>query len=286
MSVLIPDVSFPNHGRVSTAPVRDRLPLRLIELSGCTIDPRWCGQDMTSPTWRLYFDLDDGAEVWVRGRCTPLRAGHLYLIPAWLRWSARCRQPVRHFNAMVDLPSLPRERVMRVCREPLMLASADDPLAQAWLRAALVQAAATVADAAMVAEGHALVWSALARYVALLGRGAAELLPTDADSRFEVLRAWVEMHVDRQLPRAALARQAGVSEAELARRCARVLGTSPARWVRDLRVAHAAELLRLTDQPIEAVASACGLGDRSRFSKVFARIVGSPPAAFRRRHRT
>ncbi len=285
MSVLIPDVSFPLLGSGSIAPVRDRLPLRLVELSGCTIDGSWSGDDMTAPTWRIYLDLDDGAEVWVRGRCTALRAGHLYLVPAWLRWTARCHTPVRHFNAMLDLPSLPRERIMQTCREVVLLAAQNEPLTQAWLHFSSVQARAMHADPVLIAEGHVLVWSALARFFTLLGRRAAELVPYDGDRRFESLRHWVEEHFDHALPRAALAHVAGVSEAELARRTAAVLGTSPARWVRDLRVARAAELLRLTDQPIEEIATACGLGDRSRFSKVFARVVGSAPAAFRRQHR-
>jgi len=279
----MPDVSFPLQGGGSTVPVRDRLPLRLIELSGCTIDQRWCGEDMTAPTWRLYLNLDDGAEVWVRGSCTRLRAGHLYCIPAWLRWRARCQGAVRHVNAMVDLPSLPRERVMSTCQEVVELTRPGDPLQLAWLASVTSQAGADLADASLIAQGHAVVWAAFARLFELLGERIAELVPADSGQRFEALRHFVEQHLDQPLPRAALARASGCSEAELARRFARGLGTSPARWLRDFRVARAAELLRTTDLAVEAVGDRCGLGDRSRFSKVFARVVGSGPAAYRRR---
>ncbi len=285
MSIMIHDVSFPLQGHDAAAPVRDRLPLRLIELSGCAIDSRWGGDDMTAPTWRLYFDLDDGAEAWVHGRCTALRAGHLYLVPAWLRWSGRCRRPVRHFNAMFDLPALPRERVMALCREVVPLAAPGDALAGAWMDCAVAQASVAQAGATHIANGHAVVWAALARLFVILGVETDALVPADRHHDFERLRHWVEQRLDQRLPRSALARAAGVSEAELARRCAVALGTSPARWLRDLRVARAAELLRASDVPIETVAEHCGLGDRSRFSKVFARVVGCGPAGFRRRFR-
>lgn len=281
MPLTIPDVSFPIQGQGATAPVRDRLPLRLIELSGCTIDQRWCGEDMTAPTWRLYFNLDDGAEAWVRGRPAPLRRGHLYCVPAWLRWTARCRGRVRHYNAMIDLPALPRERVMAACTGVIVLAGPEEALAAEWLACAVAQAGTAQAGAELIARGHAAVWAAVARLFARLG----PLLPADRDHRFETLRHWIEQRLDQPLPRAAIARAAGISEAELARRSNTVLGTSPARWLRDLRVARAAELLRTTDLGIEAVAARCGLGDRSRFSRTFARVVGSGPAGFRRRAR-
>lgn len=285
MAKPITDVSFPLQGQGSTAPVRDRLPLRLIELSGCTLGPGWGQPDMTAPTWRLYLDLDPGAEVWVRGRCTPLEPGHLYVVPAWLRWSSRCRGQVRHYNAMLDLPSLPRDRVAACCPEAVLLAAPDDPLATEWLALAVAQAGAGQADAAMLARGHALVWAALARYFASLGPRLAALVPAGRDDRFEELQHWVEQRLDQSLPRAALARAAGCSEAELARRFAGSLGTSPGRWLRDRRVARAAELLRTTDLPVEAVAARCGLGDRSRFTRVFGRALGCGPGAYRRRNR-
>ena len=44
------------------------------------------------------------------GRAIPFQAGHLYAIPAWLSWAGRCHGRVRHLNASIDLPTLPRER--------------------------------------------------------------------------------------------------------------------------------------------------------------------------------
>jgi AraC-like DNA-binding protein len=281
MPLPIPDVTFPIFGSGETAVVRDRLPLRLLSLSGTTIDARWCGADMSAPHWRFYLDLDDGAEVRVGLRATHLRAGALYAIPAWLRWSARCQGRVRHFNAMVDVPGLPRERVVAACTGVLQLAGPEDALAQDWLRFAIGLAAVDWPDAAGIARGHALVYAALAEVLAR--PGMSDLITAGDDAGLAQLQDWAGRRLHEPIGRASLARAAGCSEAELARRFHAALVTTPGRWLRERRVALAAELLRATGLPIDAVAERCGLGERSHFSRVFARLCGCGPAAYRRR---
>ena len=282
---MFPDVSFPLHGRGETVPVRDRLPLRLLTLSGCTIDAGWRGTDMRSPHWRLYCNLDAGAEVIVRGRATALQVGHVYAVPAWLSWAARCHGRVRHGNALIDLPSLPRERVVERYPEVLHLAAAHEPLARSWQTFLCDQAGAAVMDPQLLARGHALVWASLAVVFQPVGPRAEDVLAGGLSPEFDRLRAWVEERLDQPLPRGALAQFLGCCEAELARRFQRGLGTTPGRWLRDRRLTLAAELLRQSDLTLEAIATRCGLGDRARFTKVFARVMGTPPATWRRRAR-
>lgn len=283
MASRLADVTFPLFGSGSTPTVTDSLPLRLVSLSGTTLDARWCGDDWSSPEWRFYFNLDDGAEAVVGRRVTALRAGELYAIPAWLRWSARCHGLVRHGNALVDLPSLPRDRVIATCTGVLHLAAADQPLALAWQEVVSALARTSQIDPVMVAQAHAAVWSAVAAVFQRLGPATQRLLPIAPPTPLAELIAWVERHLDRPLTLAVLAHQAGCSPAELVRRFRRTLGTAPARWLRERRVAVAAGLLRDTDLAIDAIAVRCGLGERSHFSRVFARLCGCGPAAFRQR---
>jgi len=283
MAGMIPDVTFPLFRRGESAVVRDLLPMRLLSLSGTTIDGRWHGDGWSSPEWRFYLNLDAGAEVIVNRRRIPLRPGELYAIPAWLRWSARCQGQVRHFNALVELPTLPRERVLATCTGVLHLAGATEPLARDWLELAARLASVKHAGPMDVAHGHAVIYAALARVFDRLGANAAGLLPTSGATGLEPILTWVDRYLHQPVSRAALARVAGCSEAELARRFQRHLGTSPARWVRQRRVTTAAELLRVTDEPIEAIAVRCGLGERSHFSRTFAQLCGCGPAAYRRR---
>lgn len=283
MSETISNVPFPIQGQGSTAAVRESLPLRIIELSGCTIQEPWGNGEMRSPGWRLYFNLDEGAEVTVRGRTTPLRAGHLYAIPAWLSWSGKCSAPVRHFNAMLDLPSLPRERVASVFQKVMLLAEPEEDFAGNWLRLAEGLARVPKPSLAQVAQGHALIWEAMARIFSEPHLPSKNFFGNEELSRLEPLLTWLESHLERDLSRAELSKMAECSEAELARRFQSALGTSPARWVRDRRLARSAELLSQKDLPLESVAELSGFGDRTRLTKVFTRTLGMGPAAYRRR---
>jgi AraC-like DNA-binding protein len=281
MAMLLPDVSFPLLG-ASTRALRDQLRMRLLHLGGVTIDERWNGSDMCSPLWRIYVDLDEGASVAWAGRSLPLRAGAVYVVPAWLHWKASCRGRVRHGNALLDLPAIGRERIAAHCARVLPAAGAGSELAAAWLRLLAALASGGTPDPALHAEGHALAYAALAAAFAGLGPSASALLPQGAAG--EDLVALVDERLDHHLPVQALARSLGISPAELGRRCRRGLGTSPARLVRTRRLARAVDLLR-SGVGVAETARRCGFTDRSRFSKVFAAAMGSGPAAWARSQR-
>lgn len=283
MSKAISNVPFPIQGGGATAAVRSTLPLRIIELSGCTIREPWGNGEMRSPGWRLYLNLDEGAEVTSRGKVTALRAGHLYAIPAWLSWSGRCRASVRHFNAMLDLPSLPRERVAAFFKEVMHLAGPEEAFGKNWLRLAEELARTSRPSLAQIARGHALIWEAMARIFSETSSKSKNIFENGADARLEPLLLWLESNLERNLGRSELSKMAECSEAELARRFRAALGTSPAKWVRDRRLAKAAELLADKDLPLESVAALCGFGDRTRLTKVFAKALGMGPAAYRKR---
>ncbi len=69
---------------------------------------------------------------------------------------------------------------------------------------------------------------------------------------------WARQHLDRPLALGDAARSLGVSERTLQRAVRRTLGTSPVRFVQDLRVEHASHLLRTTDLSLEAIAGRVG----------------------------
>ncbi len=282
MPPAIDDVSFPLFGKGATARIDDRLPLRLLALCGCTLHSGWQGTDLSAPTWRIYCNLDEGAEAHLGRQRLPFAARQLYVIPAWLPWTAACCGRVRHLNAMLDLPSLPRERVRSACRSIVCVAGPEDPLTTSWLHLAADLAATATAGPALQARGLELTWAVLARYLHHLGPAAEALLPTTRDRALEHLCAWIDTHLGEPLPRARLAHEAGCSEAALARRFASSLGTSPATWIRQRRVARTSDLLRSTDLSLEEIAQRCGFADRSRLTRVFTELVGCPPARWRR----
>jgi AraC-like DNA-binding protein len=63
-------------------------------------------------------------------------------------------------------------------------------------------------------------------------------------------------------------------------------GVPPHQWLMTARVEMARELLTRSPMPLVEVAGTCGFADQSHFSRVFARIVGTSPGAWRREHRS
>lgn len=85
---------------------------------------------------------------------------------------------------------------------------------------------------------------------------------------------------------AALSERAGFSERHLTRVFARELGTTPARYVEQVRVDAARTLLEASDAPLEAIARDCGLRTAETLRRAFAREVGITPHAYRQRFQT
>jgi AraC family transcriptional regulator, regulatory protein of adaptative response / DNA-3-methyladenine glycosylase II len=83
-----------------------------------------------------------------------------------------------------------------------------------------------------------------------------------------------------------LAATFGVSARHLRRALEARLGVSPIELAQSRRLALAKQLLHDTALPLTAIAFAAGFGSVRRFNAVFARRMGAPPSALRRRHVT
>jgi transcriptional regulator GlxA family with amidase domain len=92
----------------------------------------------------------------------------------------------------------------------------------------------------------------------------------------------VDERLGHPLPNQALARACGLSLDAFVRRFRAEIGQSPAQYVRERRVAVAAQHLLYTDAAIEDIADATGFGSRAYFTRVFAQRMGLGPAAYRR----
>lgn len=58
-------------------------------------------------------------------------------------------------------------------------------------------------------------------------------------------------------------------------------GISVNNYLLQLRITHAKQLLRFSDQTIESIAAACGLGDPNYFARIFKKVEGITPTEFR-----
>ncbi|MGW6982660.1 helix-turn-helix domain-containing protein [Streptomyces sp. NPDC054932] len=106
------------------------------------------------------------------------------------------------------------------------------------------------------------------------------------DHRLADLLAWAQQRLDRPLTVTDLARRASTSPRHLGRQFRAVTGQTPLQWLLTQRVRRAQELLEATDDTVEAVAAATGMGTATTLRRQFKRVVGVPPDSYRRAFRS
>lgn len=97
---------------------------------------------------------------------------------------------------------------------------------------------------------------------------------------------WAMRRLDRPLTVEDLARQARMSSRHLGRHFKSATGTTPLQWLLVQRIRRAQELLETTDDTVDAIAAATGMGTATTLRRHFHRTVGVPPDAYRRTFRT
>lgn len=112
-------------------------------------------------------------------------------------------------------------------------------------------------------------------------RGQA-FAPTNLPERLRKMLEYSRSHLEQPLTVTVLAGVAGCSPASVHRLFNRCMATSPSRWITGLRVAEAKRLLRSSSRPVHQIAAQVGIVDPFHFSKLFKRVVGQSPQAFRR----
>ncbi|HZX06160.1 helix-turn-helix domain-containing protein, partial [Kribbella sp.] len=120
--------------------------------------------------------------------------------------------------------------------------------------------------------------------------GQAQFVSTpvqaSGDHSLAQLLAWAQSRLDQPLTVTDLARQASTSPRHLGRQFRSVTGQTPLQWLLTQRVRRAQQLLESTDDPVEKVAAATGLGTATTLRRHFQRVVGVPPNTYRQSFRS
>ncbi|WP_409467675.1 helix-turn-helix domain-containing protein [Streptomyces sp. HC307] len=158
-----------------------------------------------------------------------------------------------------------------------------------WTGAETPPATAPADDRVTMAHGTAareLALCALEEVVLLTAAAARPPSPPPGvDSR--VRRAQALIAADPGAPHTvrSLAGSVALSPSRFAHLFTQQLGQSPMRALREARLRHAARLLEGTDLSVERVAAASGFASPFHFNRVFHERYGTPPGAYRARHR-
>lgn len=130
-----------------------------------------------------------------------------------------------------------------------------------------------------IARSFALQWhhDGLAPYIVFEGRrdhGDASI--TDA-------QAWLAQHFAIASPVEEMVRRSGLAERTFKRRFTEATGFSPIDYVQRLRIEDAKRRLERTDASADEISWKVGYEDAAFFRRLFKRVTGMTPGAYRRR---
>ena len=82
-----------------------------------------------------------------------------------------------------------------------------------------------------------------------------------------------------------LAKSAGLSASDFRQKFYRTFGISPMKYLMQLRMGKAENLLKQTGESVKRIAAQCGFNSSHAFSRTFTRHFGISPAAMRKAER-
>lgn len=233
--------------------------------------------------------VDDAVVEWVRETAPHARRIASVCVGAHLLAAAGLldgRRATTHWSTAAQLAA--DHPLVRVDADPIFVRSG-----RVWTGAGI----STCMDLALalVAEDHGeeLALAVARQLVMYLRRQGGQSQfsvplssPVAARRDIDELRVFVAEHLDGDLSAAALAARMCLSERHFARVFRQETGTSPASYVEAARVEAARRLLETTDEPLERIAAATGLGSVETLHRAFRKQINTTPASYRRRFRT
>ena len=129
-----------------------------------------------------------------------------------------------------------------------------------------------------VAKFFALQWhrDGLGPYMVFEGRR------DHGDAAVLAAQDWLELHFSLAAPVEEMVRRSGMAERTFKRRFTEATGLAPLPYVQQLRVAEAKRRLERTREPVDEIGWRVGYEDPAFFRRLFKRVTGVSPAAYRR----
>lgn len=130
-----------------------------------------------------------------------------------------------------------------------------------------------------VARAFALQWhqDGLAPYIVFEGRN------DHGDAAIQRAQNWVAQHFQVGNPVEEMVRRSGLTERTFKRRFAAAVGHSPITYIQRLRVEEAKRRLERTTASVDEISWQVGYEEPAFFRRLFKRITGMAPGAYRRR---
>ncbi len=226
----------------------------------------WNFENLMAPHWRLYHCGGVGARILLDGKSHHLVSNKLWLVPPDVIFSAHNDHPVPqlyvhfliqpkwHMAAPKIFPVMLTDRLKQSLDLP---ETSNDP----WLNACVVQN---------------LVMEAL---VAIPGKHFVTEL---VDPRASLLIRLMTNEPGKNWSNAELATKSGFHPQALMRWFRQHTGTTPRKFLLEIRLREASLQLLYTRRSIEEIAARMGFYDRYHFTRAFTSFRGIPPASYRK----
>ena len=107
--------------------------------------------------------------------------------------------------------------------------------------------------------------------------------PTGEDRVVDDAQQWLAGNYAVSNPVERMAERSGLSTRTFARRFRRATGHSPMEYLQALRVEEAKQMLEVESMDVAEIAASVGYHDPTSFSRVFKRLAGLTPAAYRKK---
>lgn len=244
------------------------VPVRLETVCRVRLGDLWRRGVLTGHYWRLYLNSAPGAGVLIGGKRRELLPERIYLLPPFCNLRTWCDNPeVCQLYIHFETP--------RFGGGPDFVCHELELTPELRLSAERLTVAADGDFRRLALNAAALVCAALAKLPEHL------LVERGRDREIEHAVESMRGSLGSPLGVEALARSAGMNVNGFIKRFRRTTGSTPYRYLSDLRYACAARLLGDGDLPIDEIALEIGIADRFHFSREFKRRYGLPPAAYR-----
>lgn len=224
--------------------------------------------------WRLYYNDDYGAGVYVGRRKVELKPDRIYLLPPNCDLETWCTgEPVQlylHFE-MTQLAGNPDYlcNELRISDDMKILISRLRPM----LEFKEDNNRANVKLFAIALDANAM---------AMLPQEALSEL--NSDKRIASICDYLRENMRNDISIDQLAARVRMASNAFLRQFREITGSTPYQYLLQLRYSYASQLLESRAFSIDEICELIGVKDRFHFSRRFKKLYGAAPAQYRRRH--
>ena len=261
----------------------------------------WKGQRMSFPFWRLYWNKNQGAYVYYEKK-TYLLPDHLYLIPPQTPFSngiehRKLEEESEYFFKCGRINSkeeeswhLKQRNILHFFTHFTLGFPYDDVKPGVYsleLTDERKQYLKSILESLLAGSTNFSLKESLGIYNLVLS--SVDSLPKSVwlskkvDHRIIDTLEYMERNTQNRMTSETLADRLFLSPSAFSRLFKKNTGKSPSKYLTQIRIDKACNLLLYTDTSIDTIAAQCGFTDRYHLTKVFSKVKNTTPAAFRKK---